>query len=91
MLAKLVVKQVLLAVVHSIMEVFMPMKVISVKQVGRGVNADRVDCCMLVYVSLRRIASPILLLVEDGTVCSLYDSKPTVFLLMQSACRCKYG
>lgn len=35
MLAKLVVKQVVVAVVHSIMEVFMPMEVISVKQVGR--------------------------------------------------------
>jgi hypothetical protein len=38
MLAKLVVKQVVVVVVHSIMEVFMPMEVISVKQVGRGVN-----------------------------------------------------
>jgi len=38
MLAKLVVKQVVVAVVHSIMEVFMSMKVISVKQVGRGGN-----------------------------------------------------
>lgn len=58
-------------------------------RLGDGVNTDSIDCCMQVYVSLRRIASPILLLVEDGSVCSLYDSKPTVFLLTQRICSCK--